>query len=267
MRTPLVFILLAAVALSACSACNPGPTANKNNSNGNANVRSAEAPTLPPLPTPVPVDTSFKACNPYYPLVPGSRRKYTISYSGNITADATAIVYPWEENGRTGFKEIIQIRDTSGGYQITQQIERHYVCDGDKVQILYEKTDSNVDTNQTATEFFYRDPSYMMIEPSSLKPGATWSQSLKMKLQRAGQPAAEPDAPTFVNFTVLKMDDELPLPIGKVKAMSIYRKVGEAEINDYFVPGLGFVFRNSKEGNKWILKEYSGLKPVEAPVQ
>ena len=45
----------------------------------------------------------------------------------------------------------------------------------------------------------------------------------------------------------------------------IYRKVGQAEINDYFVPGLGFVRRNAKEGNKWELKEYSGLKPIEAP--
>jgi hypothetical protein len=266
MRTPLVFVLLMAVALSACTACDPGPTANKNNSNGNSNVRSGEAPVLQPMPTPPPVDTSFKACNPYFPLVPGSRRKYTVSYSSGISADATAVVYPWEENGQKGFKEIIQIRDTSGGYQISQQIERHYVCDGDKVKILYEKTDSDVDNNKTVTEFFYRDPSYAMIEPASLKMNATWTQSLKMKLQAPGQPAAEPDAPTFINFTVLK-EEELPLPIGKVKALLIYRKVGEAEINDYFVPGLGFVFRNAKEGNKWILKEYSGLKHVEAPVQ
>ncbi|MFL6216599.1 MAG: hypothetical protein ACJ74J_22135 [Blastocatellia bacterium] len=265
MRTPLVFILLAAAALSAC---NPGPTANKNNGNGNGNgnVPRGEITPLPPLPPPTPVNANFKACNLYYPLVPGSRRKYTINYSSGISADATAIVYPWEENGRTGFKEIIQILDSSGGYQIKQQIERHYVCDGDKVQILYEKTDSDVDNNKTISEFFYRDPSYMMIEPASLKPGATWSQSIKIKLQQPGQPAAEPDAPTFVNFTVLK-EEELSLPIGKVKALGLYRKVGEAEINDYFVPGLGFVFRNSKEGNKWILKEYSGLKPVEAPAK
>jgi hypothetical protein len=47
--------------------------------------------------------------------------------------------------------------------------------------------------------------------------------------------------------------------------MALYRKVGEAEINDYFAPGLGFVRRNAKEGNKWELKEYSGLKPIEMP--
>jgi len=264
MRTPLVFILLAALALSACSACTSGPTANKNNSNGNGNgnVRGGEAPQLPPLPAPVPVDASFKACNPYFPLVPGSRRRYTISYSSGISADATALVYPWEENGRKGFKEIIQIRDTSGGYQITQQIERHYVCDGDKVQILYEKTDSKVDTNQTVTEFFYRDPSYAMIEPASLKPGATWSYGLKMKIQPVGQPASEPNAPTVVNFTVINEQD-IQLPTGKARALALYRKVNDAEINDYFVPGLGFVKRTSKEGTGWELKEYSGLKPAE----
>ncbi|HKP12843.1 MAG TPA: hypothetical protein VJZ91_12050, partial [Blastocatellia bacterium] len=263
MRTPLVFILLAALALSAC---NPSANVNKNNSNGNSNAPRGTIEPLPPLPPVSATDPGFKACNPYYPLVPGSRRKYTVSYSSGISADATAVVYPWEENGQTGFKEIIQIVDSSGGYQIKQQIERHYVCDGDKVKILYEKTDSDVDNNKTVTEFFYRDPSYVMIEPSSLKMNATWSQSLKMKLQQPGQPPAEPDTPTFINFTVLD-EKEIPLPIGKVKALGLYRKVGEAEINDYFVPGLGFVFRNAKEGNKWILKEYSGLKPVEPPAQ
>ena len=44
---------------------------------------------------------------------------------------------------------------------------------------------------------------------------------------------------SFVTFTVLK-EEELPLPIGKIKALGLYRKVGEAEINDYFAPGLGF---------------------------
>ena len=263
MRTPLVLILLAALALSAC---NPGANSNKSNGNGNGNTRRGTIDPLPPLPSPPAPDPKFAACNPYYPLVPGSRRKYTVSYSSGITADATAVVYPWEENGQKGFKEIVQILDSTGGYQIKQQIERHYVCDGDKVKILYEKTDSDVDNNKTVTEFFYRDPSYVMIEPSALKMNATWTQSLKMKIQPAGQPAAEPDAPTFVNFTVLE-PIELPLPIGKVKALALYRKVGEAEINDYFVPGLGFVFRNAKEGNKWILKEYSGLKPLEAPVK
>lgn len=262
MRTPPVFILLAALALSACNTA----TSNKNISNGNSNMAPRVVEPTKPLVPAAAVDPNFKACNPYYPLVPGSRRKYVISYSSGITAEATAVVEPWEENGRKGFKELMQIVDSTGGYQIKQLIERHYVCDGDKVVILYEKTDSDVDNNRTVTEFFYRDNAYVMIEPASLKPGATWSHSLKMKLQRPGQAAAEPDAPTIVNFTVMNEQD-LQLLTGKVKALMIYRKVNDAEINDYFVPGLGFVKRTSKEGNAWELKEYSGLKPVENPGQ
>ena len=133
---------------------------------------------------------------------------------------------------------------------------------GDRVAIVYEKTDSDVDNNKTVTEFFYRDNSYAMIEPASLKQGATWSYGLKMKIQPVGQPASEPNAPTIVNFTVMGEQD-IQLPTGKVRALALYRKVNDAEINDYFVPGLGFVKRISKEGTGWELKEYSGLKPVE----
>ena len=85
-----------------------------------------------------------------------------------------------------------------------------------------------------------------------------------MKLQVPGQPPSEPDAPTVVQFTAMNEQD-IQLPTGKVKTLLLYRKVGEAEINDYFAPGLGFVKRTSKEGTGWELKEYSGLKPIEIP--
>jgi hypothetical protein len=258
MRAPLVFILLAALALSAC---NPGAS-NKNAVNGNSNTAPRVIGPIAPLNPEQPPDPSFKACNPYYPLVPGSRRIYTVQYSSGITATATAVVDNWEENGRKGFKERIQLVDSSGGYQINQTIERHYVCDGDKVQILYEKTDSDVDNQKTSTEFFYREPAYAMIEPASLKQGAKWTYALRTKFQQPGQPPAQPDAPTIVEFTVVN-EQEIQLPTGKVNALLLYRKVNQAEINDYFVPGIGFVRRNAKEGNKWELKEYSGLKPIE----
>jgi len=261
MRTPHVFILLTALALSACQ---PGHSDNKNAINGNSNAAPrVVTPSKPLLPASA-IDPNFKACNLYYPLVPGSRRRYVISYSSGITADAVAVVDPWEENGRKGFKELIQIVDSTGGYQIKQLIERHYVCDGEKVQLLYEKTDSDVEGNKTITEFFYRDNAYAMIEPASLKPGTTWSYTLKRKIQPEGQPATEPDAPTAVSFTVINEQD-LQLPTGKVKALMVNRKVGEAEIYDYFAPGLGFVKRTSKEGTGWELKEYSGMKPIENP--
>ena len=263
MRTPLVFILLAACALSAC---NNTDSKNSNVANRNGNTNSAAVDpgdTKPPVPS-GPVDPNFKACNPYFPLVPGSRRIYTMLSSSGLTSTATAVVDNWEENGRKGFKETIRLVDSSGGYQLNQLIERHYVCDGDKVAILYEKTDNNIEGQKSSTEFFYREPSYVMIEPSSLKMGATWTQSLKTKIQRPGEAPIEMESPTVVEFTVLN-EQEIQLATGKVKALALYRKVGQAEINDYFVPGLGFVRRNAKEGNKWELKEYSGLKPIETP--
>jgi hypothetical protein len=259
MRTPLVFILLAALALSACTTAT---SSNKNVINGNNNAAPRVVEPTKPLVPATAVDPNFKSCNSYFPLVPGSRRKYVVTYSSGITADATMVVEPWEEGGRKGFKELVQMVDSSGGYQIKQLVERHYVCDGDKVQILYEKTDSDLEGQKSSTEFFYRDNAYAMIEPASLKPGATWSNSLKLKIQQAGQPASEPNAPTIINFTVMNEQD-VQLPTGKVKALMIYRKVGEAEINDYFVPGLGFVKRTTKEGTGWELKEYSGLKLIE----
>jgi hypothetical protein len=259
MRTPHVFILLVALALSACQ---PGNSNNRNAINGNANTAPRVVTAFPPLVPGSKIDPNFKVCNIYYSLVPGSRRRYVISYSSGITADAVAVVDPWEENGRKGFKELIQIVDSTGGYQIKQQIERHYVCDGEKVQQLYEKTDSDVEGNKTTTEFLFRDNAYAMIEPASLKPGATWSYTLKSKIQPVGQPATESDVPTAVNFTVVD-EEELQLPTGKVNALKVFRKVGEAEIYDYFAPGLGFVKRTSKEGTGWELKEYSGLKPVD----
>src|SRR5436305_13759884 len=132
MRTPLFFTVLEAIALSAC---NPSASSNKNVSNGNNNTAPRVVEPNKPLVPAAAADPNFKACNPYFPLVPGSRRKYVITYSSGITAEATVVVDAWEENGQKGFKELVQIVDSTGGYQIKQLIERHYVCDCDKVQI------------------------------------------------------------------------------------------------------------------------------------
>ena len=262
MRIALVFVMLAALALSACTN-SPGNsnTAGNGNVSGNSNARGAGEPFPPLVPKEAP-DPNFKNCNPYFALVPGSRRVYTISYSSGLVATATVIVDRWNDsNGKPGFNEKTQIVDSSGGYKIKQAIERHYVCDGEKVAILYEKTDSDIEGQKTSTEFFYRDNSYMMIEPSGLKPQASWQLSLKSKMQKPGEAPSESPAPVIINYTVERMNEEIELPTGKVKALLVTRKVGAALINDYFVPGLGFVRRNAMEGNKWELKEYSGMKP------
>src|SRR5436305_14093548 len=115
MRTPLVFILLAACALSACT---NGGSKNSNvaNSNGTANVVNP-GETKPPVPT-QPVDPNFKACNPYFPLVPGSRRIYTMSSASGLLSTATAQVDNRAHDGRKGLHAQIRMVDRTGGHHI-----------------------------------------------------------------------------------------------------------------------------------------------------
>ena len=260
MRSGLFIILLTAIALSGCPG-NKNINENQNNSNGNAN-RTAFTPPAPLKPTST-LDPNFKPCNEYYPLIPGSVAKYVMNYSSGIVADATVVVDSSEENGVKGFTERTQIVDRSGGFQIAQNIVRRFVCEGDKVRALSEKTESRIENDPTSSEFNFRDNSYAMIEPSSLaQKDATWSYGFKAVFRRPGEAPAAPDAPVIVVFTV-KGEEELTLPTGKVKALKIERKVGENRVTDYYTRGLGLVKRVAAEGTSWELKEYSGLKPAE----
>lgn len=258
MRTVFLIILLAVIAFSGCD---PG---NKNvnvNTNTNSN-QSIFKPPAPLVPEGVP-DANFKPCNEYYPLVPGSMARYVLNYSSGLTANVTVVVDSSDENGRKGFVEKMQIVDTSGGLQIVQNTEKHFVCDGDKVVILSEKTESKlIDQPKSASQFDYRENSYMMIEPSSLtRPDTTWTYAFKRTLQRGDGPPAKEDAPIIVSFTV-KGEQEITLPTGKVKALKIERKASNV-ITEYYARGLGLVKRESAEGTSWELKSYSGLKPIE----
>jgi hypothetical protein len=261
MRTGLLVLLLVAVALSGCPG-NKNSNSNTNiNSNGNANQTAfIPPPALKPESAP---DPNFKSCNDYYPLVPGSVARYVLNYSSGLVADVTIVVNSSDENGRKGFIERSRILDRTGGSQIFQDTEKHFVCDGDKVMILYEKTESRVENQLSKSQFDYRENSYMMIEASSLKQtDATWSYGFRRTTQRGDEPVSKEDTPLIVGFTV-KGEEEVTLPTGKVKALKIERKVGENRVTDYYARGLGLVRRTSAEGTFWELKEYSGLKPVE----
>ncbi|HKP85981.1 MAG TPA: hypothetical protein VJZ26_07795, partial [Blastocatellia bacterium] len=171
MRTVFFILLLAAVAFSGCNNGNTNVNVNKN---GNAN-RIEFKPPEPLKPEGV-ADPNYKPCNEYYPLVPNSVAKYVLNYASGMTADATVVVYPSDENGRKGFIERTRIVDRSGGLQLVQDTEKHFVCDGDKVQILSEKNETRADGQPSSSEFNYRENSYSMIEPSSLaQKGATWT--------------------------------------------------------------------------------------------
>lgn len=261
MRPILIIVLLAAIALSGCS----GGTTNVNsNGNGNGNANVAQILKLPQAIKPIEApDPNFKPCNTYFPLVPGSVAKYVINYSSGIVGDLTVVVDAADEDGRKVFTQRSQLVDRSGGMQIVQSITRKFVCDGDRVQILSEKTDSTITGQQSSAEFLYRENSLMMTDPKSmLTKGSTWTHAFRSVMQTPGQAAARSDLPTIIGFEV-GTPEHVTIAIGTFTGVPITRKIGDNLTTDYYVAGLGLVKRQSHEGTSWELKEYSGLKPQD----
>lgn len=259
MRLILVIILLAAITLSGCN----GSGSNVN-SNGNGNANAAQSFKPPQAIKPVDAaNPNFKPCNPYFPLVPGSIAKYVINYSSGLVGDLTVVVDAADEDGRKVFTQRSQLVDRSGGMQIIQSITRRFVCDGDRVQILSEKTESNISGQQSSTDFEYRENSLVMTDPKSvLTKGSTWTHAFRAVYHRPGEAPARSDQPTIIAFEVGSPED-VTTAIGTFKGVPIARKIGKNLTVDYYVPGLGLVKRQSKEGTSTELKEYSGLKPQD----
>lgn len=259
MRLILVIILLAAITLSGCNG-----TGSNVNSNGNGNANANAALNFKPPTAIKPVDAAdpnFKPCNPYFPLVPGSIAKYVINYSSGLVGDLTVVVDAADEDGRKVFTQRSQLVDRSGGMQQNQSIVRRFVCDGDRVQILSEKTETNVTGQLSSSEFEFRENSLMMTDPKSmLTKGSTWTHAFRSVFHLPGQAPARSDQPTIVALEVTGQEDATT-DVGTFKAVTVVRKIGENVTLDYYVPGLGLVKRHSKEGTSTELKEYSGLKP------
>jgi len=261
MRGNLIILLLAAIPM--LSSCDGNPkNANTSIINANSNKAQNIKPPDPIKPTDV-VDPAFKTCNPYFPLVPGSVVKYVVNYSSGIVADLTVVVDAADEDGRKVFTQRSQMVDRSGGMRIIQTITRKFVCDGDRVQILSELTDSNIEGQQSAAEFQYRDNSLVMIDPKSLSiKGSTWQHGFRIVHHRPGEPPAVSDEPTIIVFEVIG-PEEVVTPVGTFKTIGVMRKIRENTVMDFYAPGLGLVKRQSKEGTSWEIKEYSGLKPQD----
>ncbi len=264
MRVVLVIILLSAIVFSGCNGTPPTNVNSNVNSNANVNANSSTFIKPPPVLKPVDVpDPRFKPCNPYFPLVPGSIAKYVINYSSGIVGDLTVVVDAADEDGRKVFTQRSQLVDRSGGMQITQSIVRRFVCDGDRVQILTEKTESNIGGQQSSADFEYRENSLVMTDPKSiLTKGTTWTHAFRTVVHSAGQAPVRGDQPTIIEFEVLGPAD-VTTTVGTFKTVTILRKVGENTVLDYYALGLGLVKRQANEGTSWELKEYSGLKPLD----
>ncbi len=261
MRLISIIVLLAAIALSGC---NGGTTNINSNGNGNANAKAAQNFKPPQAIKPVDAaDPNFKPCNPYFPLVPGSIAKYVINYSSGVVGDLTVVVDATDEDGRKVFTQRSQLVDRSGGMKQNQTIVRRFVCDGERVQILSEKTETNVEGQLSSSEFEFRENSLMMTDPKSvLIKGSTWTHVFRTVFHSPGQPAARIDQPTVIAFEV-GSPEHVTTAIGTFKAVPIARRIGEALTVDHYVAGLGLVKRQSKEGTSWEIREYSGLKPQD----
>ncbi|HJQ69674.1 MAG TPA: hypothetical protein VKA70_11915 [Blastocatellia bacterium] len=260
-RIFLAVVLISAVALTGCTG--------NGNSNQNANVAASSntnknydfRPPETVKPTTA-FDPNFKACNPYFPLVPGSQAKYTIVYSSGLVADANVVVDAAEENGRQVFTQTTQIVDKSGGLEKAETTVRKFICDGEKVQLIYEFTNNKVADRANTVETQFRTTAIMMPALADLsKTGYTWSYNFGQIYRQPGELPMSPD-PMQLAFDV-QGQFETPTPAGKFKTLKIRRKIGEAEVFEFFARGVGMVVRHSGEGTRWDLKEYSGLTPVD----
>jgi hypothetical protein len=264
MRTILALSLLALIALTGCE--NNNSNNNSNSSSATSNTNSSAQAAYQPHPPIVPTTTApagFKSCNVYMPLVPGSEAKYTITYSSGLVTDGTVVVDSGEENGQKIFVERTQIRDRTGGLQKMETEEKRYVCDGERVRLLSQKTRNDIEAIQHRSDWKMRGDSVAMIDPESLeRKGSTWSYSFILTLQKGEEQPVSPEEPFYVFFETMG-PQEITVPAGTFKTIMVKRKVGKNEIFDYYARGIGLVKRQASEGTSWVLKEYGGLRPVD----
>lgn len=262
-----IFFLILLAGTLGFSSCN---TNNSNNNNGNANRlpsnTNANTPFTGPRPQIKPKDLpnpSFKSCNPYYPLVPGSQAEYTLQFSSPLVADVRIVVDQIEENGRKVFLETTQIIDKSGGLNKDELTERKYICDNGAIQIISEVVDNRTEKGASKVEAKFREATNFFVDPASLqRKGTTWSYTFTQQFHlNPGEPPVVSE-PTTVNFET-QGEEEVKVPAGTFKALKVVRKVKNTVVTDYYVAGIGLVKRGNNEGTTWELKSFSGLQEAK----
>src|SRR5215210_3189676 len=255
MRTVIAIVLLAAIALSGCSS-----TQNVNsNTNRNKNQSTINVNPNPPIPIGQP-DASFTSCNPYFPLRPGSKYTYNINYPTGLVVTATIVVEEMEQNGRKIFVEKIHLIDQqTKGLEYIQNTERRYICDGQRIVIIYEESATKVRETRNRASFNYGPDTVYLPDPESLnRPDFTWTMGYTYTLTSDIEPPAISNQTTFVNVKVVG-EEEVTLPVGKFKAVKIKKDTSGALVNEYYVKGLGLGQRETSEGLFWKLDSYSGV--------
>ena len=259
----LIALVLFVLTLAGCD----GTKDNNANQNGNSNSDDAANANVAFIPRPAditpttPLDPNYKACNSYFPLVPGSVSKFTINYSSPLVADVTSVVDSSKENGREVFTVTEQTVATDITSQKLSTAKRSYVCENGNVAILREQGDNRVEQYQNTVDIKYSEQAYVMPPPSDLKPGRTWSYALTITLTQPNSPPVALDpANRFLEYAGR---ESVTVPAGKFDAVKINWKMREKKGFDYYARGIGLVKRVGDDGTTWQLKEFSGLKYEE----
>ncbi|MBO0724473.1 MAG: hypothetical protein J2P52_02645 [Blastocatellia bacterium] len=252
--------------------CNaPRSAANHNQSNGgsgaanaqaNKNPTPAHAVTPPDLRPSGPPDTSFKSCNPYYPLVPGSQAKYTVKKPTGPPASVSLIVDSAVENGKKVFKEVTQKVEGEASMAKVETTTRKYICNADRIELLSSIIDNKIGLTATGRmESTFPSTATIMIAPSSLKPGASWSYLMRVNITMSGKPEVTRQT-VFLNFKV-EESENITVPAGTFKALRVAAKVNGKQVDEYYAPGIGLVKRIVPGGGAWELTQYTGLTPSQ----
>jgi hypothetical protein len=259
MSKSLFALLLGVLLLSSCD--NSNNNTNSNTALTNQNVSPIVVPPEPIHTTSTP-DPNYKSCNPYFPLVPGSEEEYTLSFSTGLVATQKVVTDQAQENGKTVFVERTQIVDKSGGAEKKELTTRKYLCDGERIQIIYEKNENEVQRQQTTFTHKYKDATYVMPTAADLtRKGATWTYSFTQTLEKPGEPAMELPDPVFVSCEA-QGEEEVTVPAGKYQAIKVTKKIKENYVVEYYARGIGLVKRVSKDGTTLELKGYAGMKAM-----
>ena len=270
--TPVSVLIISSVLMqSACSGGAARVDQNKSRSGGtdpgsavNSSAAPKPEPSVAAASHPTAPYSSFKGCNLYYPLAPGSKASYSIAKPSGPVDAVTVEVTESNEKGKKVFVEIakeIVARSTTPG---TQTTTRKYVCDGDKIDVVSSTIESKNPKGETGTlEGQFRSTAVVMIAPSSLKPGASWSYIMEAVMKLHERPERKQD--TFASAFEVKGPEDVTVTAGTFHAIRIAVKINGHEADDYYAPGVGLVRRRLSDGTTWELKEYSGLTPLEKP--
>jgi len=270
MRILLSIGVVSLTLLASCASCDDSKNGNKpGNVNGNRQSNSNSGSGIPELATPrpslapsSPLDSSFRSCNPYYPLIPGSQATYSLVYGQTgLQATPNIVVDQITENGVTVYQQTTQIEDTAGGMSKSERAIQKCVCDNGRVKVIAENSDNNVEGHKSLMEMHYADPAYLMLEPAALRPGATWSYSFTQTFHLPDGTTSNSDRSNTFACTV-QGEEEVTVPAGKFKAVKINKKINKVEVDEYYARGMGLIKRRNSDGTTWELTSYSGLKPA-----